>query len=152
MVDMINYEIEYVMRPVSAPIRSNNNNGGPRLRTNRRARSSRPDQRGGHGRGQYAGYPRVGVTRSHSDHAMVRPASSGAALPARDQGVIERPRTAPHRSPTRPHYKEEVYNQSKVVLRYVGHPDHRARDRNYNIGRHGRTEPMPAYLDEVSEW
>ena len=169
MVDMINYEIEYVMRPVSAPIRSNN--GGPRLRTNRRARSSRPDQRGGghsNGRGHH-GYPRVGVTRSHSDHAMVRPASSGqgtmgqgvmvrpassgALLPPqdRDQGVIERPRTAPHRSPTRPHYKEEVYNQSKVVLRYVGHPDHRARDRNYNIGRHGRAEPMPAYLDEVGD-
>ena len=46
-----------------------------------------------------------------------------------------RPRTAPHRSPTRPNYKEEIYKQSRVVLRYVGHPDHRARDRNESIGK-----------------
>ena len=52
-----------------------------------------------------------------------------------EDGYIERPRTAPHRSPTRPNYKEEVYNQSRVVLRYIGHPEHRARDRNYSIGR-----------------
>ena len=31
-------------------------------------------------------------------------------------------------------YGVQVYTQSRVVLRYVGHPDHRARDRNYNIG------------------
>ena len=64
--------------------------------------------------------------------------------------MVERPRTAPHRSPTRPHYKEERYKQSQVVLRYIGHPDHRARDRNSRISRGGRPAPMPAYLDEVT--
>ena len=63
---------------------------------------------------------------------------------------MERPRTAPHRSPTRPHYKEEMYKQSQIVLRYIGHPDHRARDRNSRISRGGRSAPMPAYLDEVT--
>lgn len=33
-----------------------------------------------------------------------------------------------------PFYQEEVYNQSKIVLRYIGHPDHRARDRHNRIG------------------
>ena len=28
----------------------------------------------------------------------------------------------------------QVYNQSRIVLRYVGHPEHRARDRNTSIG------------------
>ena len=27
-----------------------------------------------------------------------------------------------------------MYTQSKIVLRYVGHPEHRARDRNTSIG------------------
>ena len=93
---MINYEIEYVLRPVSAPIRfvtsfsrlipqfpltRAGSGGGPRLRTNRRARSSRPDQRGRGGqplgpvygesvRGQGGGgYPRV-VTRASSEHSL----------------------------------------------------------------------------------
>ena len=87
-MDMINYEIEYVLRPVSAPIRAGSG-GGPRLRTNRRARSSRPDQRG---RGQQplgpvygesvrsqggGGYPRV-MARSSSEHSL----SQGVTRPA----------------------------------------------------------------------
>ena len=64
-----------------------------------------------------------------------------------------------------------MYTQSKIVLRYVGHPEHRARDRNTSIGEKvinrncdsftipgrsgggapgGRHAPMPAYLDEVT--
>ena len=33
---------------------------------------------------------------------------SGARAPAPQHSPVARPRTAPHRSPTRPHYKEEV--------------------------------------------
>ena len=174
MVDMINYEIEYVLRPVSAPIRPST---APRLRTNRRARSSRPDQRSNtynnnnnntrknrNNNNSNGGYPRVypGVSRSVSDHGgegVMRPSSSGGQAPRlspdheryqeRPRTAPPRPRPAPHRSPTRPNYKEEVYNQSRLVLRYIGHPDHRARDRNYNIG--ARSDPMPAYLDEVDQ-
>ena len=43
-----------------------------------------------------------------------------------------------------------MYKQSQIVLRYIGHPDHRARDRNSRISRSGRPAPMPAYLDEVT--
>ena len=80
-----------------------------------------------------------GLVRSSSAHGL-----------GRQEAVTERPRTAPHRSPTRPHYKEEMYKQSQIVLRYIGHPDHRARDRNSRISRSGRPAPMPAYLDEVT--
>ena len=64
----------------------------------------------------------------------------------------ERPRTAPPRSPARQQRQEEFKSQTKIVLRYIGHPDHRSRDRNYKIGRNGgsRLTPMPAYLDEVT--
>ena len=144
---MINYEVEYVLRPVSAPVRPGPK--GPKLRTNRRARSSQPGGRarvyersdGGGGGGGGGGYPRVtgGMVRSSSAHG-VHSANS----------PVERPRTAPHRSPTRPHYKEEMYKQSQIVLRYIGHPDHRARDRNSRISRTGRQAPMPAYLDEIT--
>ena len=37
------------------------------------------------------------------------------------------------RSPTRPHYKEEEYIQTKVVLKYAGHTDYRT-DRNTGEG------------------
>ena len=142
MVDMINYEVEYVLRPVSAPIRPASK--GPKLRTNRRARSSHPGgrarlyERSEPGGG---GYPRVttGIVRSRSAHGMQE-----ASRP------LERPSTAPHRSPSRPHYKEEMYKQSQIVLQYIGHPDHRARDRNSRISRNGRQGPMPTYLDEVT--
>lgn len=40
-----------------------------------------------------------------------------------DQDFLHRPKTAPnniYRSPTHPHFKEDVYRQSRVVLRYDG--------------------------------
>ena len=39
--------------------------------------------------------------------------------------------------------QDDEYKQSKVVVQYVGHPAHHARDRS----RHG---PLPAHLDEVT--
>ena len=95
VVDMINYEVEYVLRPVSAPIRPGPK--GPKLRTNRRARSSQPGGRArvyessgdGGGGGGGGGYPRV-------SGGMVRSSSAHGVQTASNQGV-ERPRTAPHR-------------------------------------------------------
>ena len=58
------------------------------------------------------------------------------------------------RSPSHPNYKEEAYNLSTVVLRYVGHPDRfvqsesRARHRAHR--RRSRLPPLPLHLDEVT--
>ena len=41
----------------------------------------------------------------------------------------------------------QVYNQSRIVLRYVGHPEHRARDRNTSIGEWSPTMETRAESD-----
>ncbi|XP_023342787.1 glutamate-rich protein 3 [Eurytemora carolleeae] len=171
IVDIINYEIEYVLRPVSAPARRVN---GPKLRTSRRARSSTGRQHGRQVSTSINGYPRVPATRSSSAHPFNtdkyavqaiepsrRPQSSNASKQIRNICVPEnefnsqnpRPNTAPqprHRSPTRPNYKEEEYKQSSITLRYIGNVEHRARMRNKNIGKKGLSPVIPAYLDEVT--
>ena len=58
------------------------------------------------------------------------------------------------RSPSHPNYKEEAYNLSTVVLRYVGHPDRfvqsesRAKHRAHR--KRSRLPPLPLHLDEVT--
>ena len=58
------------------------------------------------------------------------------------------------RSPSHPNYKEEAYNLSTVVLRYVGHPDRfvqsesRARHRAHR--QRSRLPALPLHLDEVT--
>ena len=44
-------------------------------------------------------------------------------LPDGDDQDFHRPKTAPnniYRSPTHPHFKEDVYRQSRVIIRYDG--------------------------------
>ena len=152
-VDSINYEIEYVLRPRTAPFREKA--GPPRLRTSARAGRSHSLEQcernkaiscGG------GGFPRITGRRSRSPH----PRSPNGVVPvlkktnkSQERGKTSRnievvtfkvnpsnkeneprPQTAPqsiYRSPTHPNYKEEEYIQSKIVLRYDG-PGEGARD------------------------
>ena len=101
VVEMVNYELEYVLRPRTAPARGP---GPPRLNTDRRARSS-TGRRAARGQGgQGAGYPRVDPPRAASAHPL-RPTGKGREG-GRGRSQAPRPRTAPPRSPTRPNYKE----------------------------------------------
>ena len=51
----------------------------------------------------------------------------GGGKRGRDTGTkVKRklPKIRRPRSPSHPNYKEDAYNLSTVVMRYVGHPDH----------------------------
>ena len=83
-----------------------------------------------------------------------RPSTAPSSRSSRKSTRRKLPRQPRPRSPSHPNYKEDVYNLSTVVLRYVGHPDRfvqsesRARHRAHR--RRSRLPPLPLHLDEVT--
>ncbi|XP_059090211.1 glutamate-rich protein 3-like [Tigriopus californicus] len=170
LINFLNFEIEYILRPQSAPIRYR---GSPRLHTHQRAHSAKRLNL----TSRY-GYPKVTNQRSKSAD---RPPEQQSHQPIRNIEIPEtqfvsskdpskksRPFTAPPRSrpksnrrsrlrsQSHPNYKEDEYLKTKVVLQYVGLSDpsdigNNSRSR-YKASRKRRRKmlALPSQIDEVT--